>query len=298
MIDSRIPVSRATGIDLGASLIKVATLSPEGSIRFRRLPCSEAEVLGESLRNPAACIGATGAGATPWLERFAPQGTSVREFEAWWVGGELLLEKDGRVPTPPYLLVSLGTGTSAMRVDAEGVERVGGCALGGGTIAGLAAQLLDCRDFAGLVELSRSGSRGGVDLRVGDIYGNRSVEMIGLPGEVTAANLGKLGRAAGAGDEGPQDAADIARGLMGLVGENVALIASHLATHHQVSEIVFAGSPLSGNEPLGEIVLRVTAAWGHPARVLDRGEFAGAIGALCRAYPAARSAMSGSVEGV
>ncbi|NNL87292.1 MAG: hypothetical protein HKP27_16645 [Myxococcales bacterium] len=293
MIDSRIPAARATGVDLGASLIKVATLSPEGAVHFRRLPRAEAEDLGESLRDRATCIGATGAGATPWLERFAPQGTSVREFEAWWVGGELLLETKGGVPAPPYLLVSLGTGTSAMRVDAGGVERVGGCALGGGTISGLAARLLDCRDFAGLVELSRGGNRGGVDLRVGDIYGDRGIEMIGLPGEVTAANLGKLG----GGDEGRQDAADIARGIMGLVGENVALIASHLATHHRVSEIVFAGSPLSGNQPLGEIVLRVAAASGHPARILDGGEFAGAVGALCRAYPAARAALSVSLEG-
>ncbi len=280
---------RILGIDLGASLIKIAELSPEGSLAYRSMASDRADELGAVVAgNPVAVLAATGAGAVPWLERFAPTGTHVREFVAWSAGGHDLRRAQPPQPELPFLLVSLGTGTSVLRVGGEGggrVERVGGCALGGGTLYGLAVSLLGCRDFSALVALANRGDRGRADLRVGDIYGDRGPDAIGLPGEVTAANLGKLHR-----EDLDRDAADVARGIMGLVGENVGLLAAHLATQHGAREIVFAGSPLAGNEPLAEILIRIATALGHRACVLTQGAYAGALGALLSVFPEARAA--------
>jgi len=63
----------------------------------------------------------------------------VKEFDAWASGSGRMMAEVGIDPAEPYLLVSLGTGTSAMLVRPGSVSRVGGTALGGGTVVGLGA---------------------------------------------------------------------------------------------------------------------------------------------------------------
>ena len=64
----------------------------------------------------------------------------ANEFEAWGEGERVLLARADFVPTTPHLLVSLGTGTSILRVGQDGrVARAGGTGLGGGTCAQLSA---------------------------------------------------------------------------------------------------------------------------------------------------------------
>lgn len=259
----------ASGVDVGSSLIKVAERSPEGGVALRLLPRHEMERLAEALDTGAQRLGLTGAGAATLAQRLSRHAAAVDEFSAWRRGAERLLRQQGRA-LQRYLLVSLGTGTSALLVDGPAASRIGGTALGGGTILGLGTGLTGISDFAELATLAREGDRRRVDLLVSEIG------EVPLPSEATASAFAKLGRQGG---EAPRPA-DIARAIMGLVGENVALLCAALARLGQVRHIVYGGNTLPGNPALRDILVGLTRLLGHEPLIPDDGEFAGALGAL------------------
>jgi len=262
------------GVDVGATLAKIAFRTPERRIEFLLEPASALDEVAALLaRAKTARIGLTGGGGAELGRRIAGEAIPVNEFAAWGTGAKALLEDAGGPPADRYLLVSLGTGTSVMLADGMGVQRVGGTALGGGTIVGLGAALLGVSAFDELVALATSGDRRRVDLLVSDIY--RPGE-IPLAGDLTAANFGKLGR----GEDAAPSPADQAHALMGLVGENVALVCAGIGAALQVRSVVFGGSTLRGNGPLVDILAQITGFTGTRATFLPDGEFAGALGAL------------------
>jgi type II pantothenate kinase len=263
------------GVDIGATLAKIALRSPERGVEFRLEPAGALDRVAALLAGARpARVGLTGGGAVELARRLGPESLRVNEFAAWGAGAKALLEGDGGAPSDRYLLVSVGTGTSVMLADGMSVQRIGGTALGGGTLLGLGALLLGTRRFAELVELAASGDRRRVDLLVSDIY--RPGE-IALAGDLTAANFGKAGLRVGAA--GPARA-DVAHALMGLVAENVALICAGLGAALQVRTVVFGGSTLRENRPLVEILGQITGFTGTHPTFLPDGEFAGALGAL------------------
>ncbi len=265
------------GIDMGATLAKLVFRNASGDLRFELLPSRDRAAILRCVAAAApAQIGLTGAGAESLRGSLANATAPLVEFQAWARGAHALLASAGTPIEERFLLVSLGTGTSVLSVDAGEVVRVGGTALGGGTLLGLAALLIpDCK-FEGLTELARKGDRGRVDLRVADIYAGDSLP---LPGELTASSFGKSGR------EGAPNAAgsDIAAGLMGLVGENVGLICAGIASAAGIRKIVFAGSTLRHNPILAEILEQVVGVVGCEPLFLRNGEYAGALGALLAA---------------
>jgi type II pantothenate kinase len=265
------------GVDVGATLAKIALRSRDDAAPdFDLVPSqAPAKVMDAVLRLTPHRVGLTGGGAAE-LARLLPWDTArVNEFAAWGSGASALLRSNSGVPSERYLLVSLGTGTSIMLVDGMAVTRVGGTALGGGTLVGLGAQLAGERRFEALAQLATRGMRQRVDLRVSDLY--RPGE-IPLAGELTASAFGKLARSE-AGSEPPRPE-DLAQALMGLIGENVALVCGLLAAASQVRKIVYAGSTLRGNPTLCGILSQVTLALGREPLLLPGGEFAGAFGAL------------------
>jgi type II pantothenate kinase len=177
----------------------------------------------------------------------------------------------GRELPEHYLLVSLGTGTSVLEIQGDGARRVGGTALGGGTLMGLGWLVLRTRSFDALTELARAGDRRPVDLLVGDIYPEGGIP---LPLELTASNFAKL--------ESTR-AEDLARALMGLIGENVALICAALSREADAKLIVYCGSTLANNPALEEIVGGVTRMTGREACFLPDGPYCGAVGAAALA---------------
>jgi type II pantothenate kinase len=264
------------GVDVGATLAKIALRDARGELRFH---IAGAGALAEVVRHVETArpsrVGLTGGGAALLATRISADAVRVNEFAAWGTGAARLLARQGVSVGERFLLVSLGTGTSIMLADGISVTRIGGTALGGGTLLGLAAGLLGRHGFEELTELARRGSRARVDLLVSDIY--RSGE-IALPGDLTAANFGKLAaRIADGSSPAPED---VAHALMGLVGENVALICAELAAAHRVHRVVFGGSTLRGNLALAEILERIVRARGCSSTFLADGEFAGALGAL------------------
>ena len=194
----------------------------------------------------------------------------VGEFEAWARGAPLVAEAADLELPARFLLVSVGTGTSVLHVDEVEAERIGGSALGGGTLLGLGRLLLEADGFAEIAALASQGDRREVDLLVGDIYESGVDE---LAAELNAASFGKLDST---------DPEDLAHALAGMIGENVALIAVAHARAHDVEEVVYCGSTLEGTEPAHpgpdarHPALRAVAPIPPTGRLLRRGGSCGA----------------------
>jgi type II pantothenate kinase len=260
----------AVGVDAGASLVKLAARDAEGHSAYRLFPREAIERVAREVESAGpATVGLTGGGAAE-LARLLPMDTArTDEFAAWRRGAAALLgpdAADGR-----FLLVSLGTGTSVLLIDGAKTTRVGGTALGGGTVVGLGAGLVGTADFDTLAALARRGDRRRVDLLVSE------VGDIPLPGDVTASALAKLARPP---ETAPREPADVAHAVMGLVGENVALVCNALAAAHGVRHVVYAGGTLRDNPALADILCGLTRVLGQRPTLLPDGEFAGALGAL------------------
>ena len=86
------------------------------------------------------------------------------------------------------LVVSMGTGTSFVKVQGSTVEHIGGLGIGGGTILGLSKLLLKTHDFHQIASLAEHGSLNDIDLHIRDITPH---PLPGLPLDVTASIFGK-----------------------------------------------------------------------------------------------------------
>lgn len=280
------------GVDCGISLTKMA-LCHAGSIVYRSGRAEEIleALAGQRRATPRAAgrIAVTGARARAFGRDLEDQVSApsdvaaedavhwIGEFEAWAAGAKALLEEQGEAIEQPFLLVSLGTGTSILSVDDGAVSRVGGSALGGGCVVGLASSFLGIRDFKTLCELATRGTRRHVDLRLGDVYPDGEIE---LPGAAVAAHFGKL---AFEGFSPPADAdaaADLVRGLWGMVADNVGLLVASHAARLGIPRCVIAGSTLANNPCLSEPLRVMLVAHGLAVTLLARGAFTGARGAL------------------
>jgi type II pantothenate kinase len=269
----------AVGADIGATLTKLAIRGNDGRTQFRLVSSRDIGTIArevESLRPER--VGLTGGGAAA-LDRLLGLDTArTDEFAAWRRGAIEMLHQQNVETSEPFLLVSLGTGTSALRVHGEEVERAGGTALGGGTIVGLCSALTGTANFREICGLAERGDRHNVDLLVSDIDPSGDLP---LPGNLNAASFAKLAREVPA--EGPNDRpnpADLARAVMGMVAENVGLICSALAAAAEVNRLVFGGSTLRDNAALCDVLRGVCVVRGQEAVLLENPEFAGALGAL------------------
>ena len=82
------------------------------------------------------------------------------------------------------LVVSMGTGTSFVKVQGSTIEHIGGLGIGGGTILGLSKLLLKTHDFHQIASLAEHGSLNDIDLHIRDITPH---PLPGLPLDVTAS---------------------------------------------------------------------------------------------------------------
>lgn len=255
------------GVDLGATLAKL--VYQQGELRLARLPSEdEAGVAAQLAAWKPRLIAATGGGAEMLGSEIAGAPVlRVDEFRAWAAGAPVVAAA-ARIELPAeFLLVSLGTGTSVLALAGGEARRVGGSALGGGTLLGLGRLLTEAQSFNELAALAARGDRRSVDLLVGDIYRTGG---IALPRELNAASFGKLASRA------PED---LAHALMGLVGENVAIIATALARAEGIGAVVYCGSTLEENPALEESLATATHLFGKDPLFLPRGAFCGAVGA-------------------
>lgn len=265
-VDDRF-ASRA-GVDLGGSLIKIAYFSPEG-LQVQLFPATS---LGDTIAYLQARglhrLVLTGGGSVRHRQAFDIfHVETVDEFTANIAGANYLREAEGQARFP-YVLVSIGTGTSVYRVTEAGGQRIAGTAVGGGTLLGLGRLLTGEMRYTDIVAQASLGDRSLVDVLVRDIYGR---DIPGLPGDITASNFGK--------SISPRKE-DLARALFQMVGEVIATVACLAAQCHGIEEVVYIGASLRENDLLREVLDFSTRFLGKEPRFLKLGEFVGAVGAL------------------
>lgn len=129
------------------------------------------------------------------------------------------------------MVVSMGTGTSFVRVENEEIRHVGGIGIGGGTLMGLSRLLLHTQDILWVSELAEKGDLRNVDLQIQDIC---RTSLPGLPLDATASLLGKLDNNAS-----PED---LALGLMHMVLQSIGQAAVLSAMEMGIRDFVLIGN--------------------------------------------------------
>ena len=165
------------------------------------------------------------------------------------------------------IVVSMGTGTSFIRVEDGKIEHLGGMAIGGGTLQGLSRILFRSHDFSRAVSMASEGNASKVDLLVRDISAD---EIPGLPFDVTASNFGKADY-----DAAPED---VAAGLINMVLQTVGSAANLLSRGTSIKDFVLIGSlpALPQSRPLFD---RIEALYGIRMHIPEYPQYRTAIGA-------------------
>eukprot|EP00010_Vexillifera_abyssalis_P007789 CAMPEP_0201550216 /NCGR_PEP_ID=MMETSP0173_2-20130828/6610_1 /ASSEMBLY_ACC=CAM_ASM_000268 /TAXON_ID=218659 /ORGANISM="Vexillifera sp., Strain DIVA3 564/2" /LENGTH=346 /DNA_ID=CAMNT_0047960129 /DNA_START=1364 /DNA_END=2401 /DNA_ORIENTATION=- len=159
----------------------------------------------------------------------------------------------------PYLLVSVGSGVSILRVDGEEkFERVSGSSIGGGTFWGLCKLITGVSSYEELMELSsaKGHDNSAIDLFVGDIYGGDYQEL-GLPADLIASSFAKCGLEPSPFEGSRVDAQtssgrkptkkDFIQSMLFMIATNIAQIAYLNAQRFGVENIFFTGGWIHGN---------------------------------------------------
>ena len=154
----------------------------------------------------------------------------VSEFDSIGRGGTYLSGLDDS------LVVSMGTGTAIVHAKADGTTKyLGGTGVGGGTIMGLSKLLLQAETIEHIEEYALEGDLSMIDLRIKDITSKLGGSGGGnLADDLTASNFGNVSDVA--------NKSDIARGILNMVYETVAMVSVFAARHCKVKNIVLTGN--------------------------------------------------------
>ena len=109
------------------------------------------------------------------------------------------------------IVVSMGTGTSLVRVDGNDISHIGGIGMGGGTLQGLSHLLLGTSNVQLVQEMTMRGIISQINLSIGDISPDGLNE---LTADATASLFAKAHKT------NPDDS-DIAKGLVWMVLETI-----------------------------------------------------------------------------
>jgi len=109
--------------------------------------------------------------------------TLVDEFQADGLGAKFDSGLDR------LIAVSMGTGTTLVRVDGESINHIGGISMGGGTLQGLSQLLLKTSHVDEVVALASQGDISHINLLIKDIT---KADIKGLPMFATASLFGKV----------------------------------------------------------------------------------------------------------
>jgi type II pantothenate kinase len=204
--------------------------------------------------------------------------------DEWWWSRKVQRDAISHSATFPYLLVTIGTGVSILRVDGpRKYERISGSTIGGGTYWGLIRLLTDLENFEDVMRLAARGDPSKVDMMVGDIYGENSdaLEKIGLKANLVASSFGKLvakeDPAAGLKQE------DLARALLLMITNNIGQVAYLNAKLTNTRRIYFVGNFLRENKISQRRLSYAIDYWSKgemEALFLEHEGYFGALGAF------------------
>ena len=170
------------------------------------------------------------------------------------------------------IVVSMGTGTSLVLCNGSEIRRLGGFALGGGTLAGLARIMLKTSNINQIVELSKRGDLTNIDVRISDISAH---PVTSLPMDATASLFGNA-----KADAKPED---IALGLIWTVLQTIGSATILSSLNSGINDYVMIGnlSLLPQCKILFPILEKIYGVHFH---IPPHSEFSTAIGAALNFY--------------
>ena len=185
--------------------------------------------------------------------------------------GEGAMNLSGLSGKNPIIIVSAGSGTACILAQDGNFMHCSGTGVGGGTVLGLSKLLLGTSDPIEIAKLAKEGNESGVDLILEDVVSGPIGE---LPSETTAVNFGKISKI-----DSEVSKQDIAAGIVNLVGQTAARIATSVATTFNAKEIVVVGRSPSFNG-LKNSLEQAASIMGFSPHFPKNGEYASALGAL------------------
>jgi type II pantothenate kinase len=216
------------------------------------------------------------------------EASSSSKGDEWWWSRKVKRDAISPSATYPYLLVTIGTGVSILRVDGPRKHvRVSGSTIGGGTYWGLIRLLTNIDDFENVLSLAERGDSSKADMMVGDIYGtdSKALEKVGLPSNLVASSFGKLVAKADPAEGLSKE--DLARALLLMVTNNIGQVAYLNAKLNNTPRIYFVGNFLRNNKISQRRLSYAINYWSKgemEALFLEREGYLGALGAflLCQ----------------
>ncbi len=165
------------------------------------------------------------------------------------------------------IVVSMGTGTSFVKVEGDHVEHVGGTGIGGGTLMGLSRLLLKTQNIQTIADLATKGSLKNIDLQIQDI--SKSA-LPGLPLDATASIFGKVD-----GNASPED---LATGIIHLVLRSIGQAAILSSLNSSIKDFVLIGN-LTQLPQCKDIFIKIENMYGVNFIIPKYSEYTTAIGA-------------------
>lgn len=215
---------------------------------------------------------------------------------------------EARADIYPYLLVNIGSGVSMIKVSGpRQFERVGGTSLGGGTFWGILSLLTGARNFDEMLAMADRGDNSGVDMLVGDIYG-QGYGKIGLKSTTIASTFGKVFKMKRAAERFAEDGEglsngdfedemsamttfkteDMAKSLLFAISNNIGQIAYLQSEKHDLKHIYFGGSFIRGHSQTMNTLSYAIKFWSKgqkQAYFLRHEGYLGAVGAFLKRQP-------------
>ncbi|MGM9642966.1 MAG: BadF/BadG/BcrA/BcrD ATPase family protein [Eubacteriales bacterium] len=267
------------GIDVGGSTTKIVGFAPGGKLlcpMFVQATDPVTSIYGAfgkfTLENELALddidrIMMTGAGSHAIKSKiYNRECKTVSEFACTGIGGLYLSGLDEAI------VVSLGTGTAIIHAkrtpDGTMTDYLGGTGVGGGTILGLSKKMLGVGSIDNLEQLAGEGNLGMIDLRIKDI--SKSGTFKGVNEDLTASNFGNLSDLATSGD--------IARGIINMVAETVAMMSIFAARSFGLKNIVMTGN-LTTVKIVRDTFASLAPTFGVSFIVPDMSQYGTVIGA-------------------
>ena len=195
----------------------------------------------------------------------------VNEIDAIGEGSMYL---SGLSEEQSVIIVSAGSGTACIHAHKGNFLHCSGTGVGGGTVLGLSKLMLGTDDPEEIALLASKGNESNVDLILEDVV---SGPIGKLPPDTTAVNFGKVSKVT---NELSNE--DIAAGIVNLVGQTAARIATSVAMMFKADQIVVVGRTPSFNG-LRNSLEQAAALTGFTPHFPEKGEYASALGALLMA---------------
>lgn len=259
-----IPRKRIIGMDIGSSTTKIALVRGKSVLSVKRFENGMApeEMLKAFDLSGVSAIHVTGVGSTRFPETLLGIPTErCDEFRSLARGATILSGKTN------FIICSVGTGTSFVRVTPFYSRHLGGSGVGGGMLAGLSRKLFGTFEPQALLNAAKDGDLSGVDLVLSDVC---SGTIANLNPDTTVANLYKASDA---------DDAALAHGLYNLIFQSIGVMGAFAAKGHLTKAVVVCGTILE-HQPVAQQSLDAVAEL-HSIQFIvpDHAAFVTAVGA-------------------